>query len=194
MPNLRKFADHTGPLGLGTGDRLYTVYSFMNIIVASLGSLTWMFVFPRLKWRIKSYAYFFLAIHVLCAFWGTIGIAKIPVGFKHTAEFWFELAISAPATSALRSCNRVMYASMLPRGKEAHFTGLELTLDLAVGWINPLVMSVIQDRTHNLRFPMLPALFLFLVAIGFYVWFDIDKGIAESLKPFDEDDVSEEEN
>jgi MFS-type transporter involved in bile tolerance (Atg22 family) len=165
----------------------------MTIVVASMGSLTWMFVFPQLRWKIKTYAYGFLAVHILCALWGTIGISNANIGYKHAVEFWVELAISSPATSALRASNRVMYASMLPRGKEAHFTGLELTLDLAVGWINPLVQSVIQDRTHNLRYPMLPNLFLFLVATGFYIWFDIDKGIADSLKPFDEETVFEEE-
>ncbi|KAI1299713.1 autophagy-related protein 22 [Xylaria venustula] len=179
--------------GLGTGDRLYTVYSFLGVAIASIGSLTWMFLYPALPWKMKSYAYFFLAMHVFWCFWGTLGISNnIPIGFKHNAEFWVELAVLNPATSALRACNRVMYAAMIPRGKEAHFTGLELTLDLATGWINPLVQSVIQDATHNLRYPMLPNLFLFLVAIGFYIWFDMDKGIEDSMKPW-EGDVLEEQ-
>ncbi|KAJ2997491.1 hypothetical protein NUW58_g644 [Xylaria curta] len=182
--------------GLGTGDRLYTVYSFLGVVVASLGSLSWMFIYcnSSLTWRIKTYAYFFFALHVFWCFWGTLGISSnVPIGFKQTAEFWAELAILNPATSALRSCNRVMYAAMLPKGKEAHFTGLELTLDLAVGWINPLVQSIIQDRTHNLRYPILPNLFLFLVSGLFYLWFDIDKGIEDSKKPWiDEDRVEEQ--
>jgi hypothetical protein len=45
-----------------------------------------MFVFPRLRWKIKNYAYFFLSIHVLCALWGTIGISNAPIEYKHTAE------------------------------------------------------------------------------------------------------------
>jgi MFS-type transporter involved in bile tolerance (Atg22 family) len=79
-----------------------------------------------------------------------------------------------------------MYASMLPRGREAHFFGLELTLDLATGWVNPLVQSVIQNRTHNLRYPMLPNFFLLVIALCFYVWCDLEKGIKDSLKEFDE--------
>ncbi|KAJ8133283.1 hypothetical protein O1611_g339 [Lasiodiplodia mahajangana] len=174
--------------GLGSGDRLYTVYSFLGVAIASIGSLTWMFMYPALTWRMKSYAYFFFSLHILWCFWGTLGISNnVPIGFKHTAEFWVELAILNPATSALRACNRVMYAAMLPRGKEAHFTGLEITLGLATGWINPLVQSVIQDRTHNLRYPMLPNLFLFLLSAVFYFWFDMDKGIEDSKKPWSEE-------
>ncbi|KAI0444279.1 autophagy-related protein 22 [Xylaria telfairii] len=181
--------------GLGTGDRLYTVYSFLGVALASLGSLTWMFLYPVLTWKIKSYAYFFLIIHVVWCFWGTLGISNnVPIGFKHSAEFWVELAVLNPATSALRACNRVIYAAMIPRGKEAHFTGLEITLDFATGWINPLVQSVIQDATHNLRYPMLPNLFLFLVAGGFYLWFDVDKGIEDSMKPWEDDVVVGQED
>ncbi|KAI0814585.1 autophagy-related protein 22 [Xylaria sp. FL0064] len=174
--------------GLGSGDRLYTVYSFLGVAIASIGSLAWMFLYPALTWKMKSYAYFFFLIHILWCFWGTLGISdNVPIGFKHTAEFWVELAVLNPATSALRACNRVMYAAMLPRGREAHFTGLEITLGLATGWINPLVQSVIQDRTHNLRYPMLPNLFLFLLSAGFYLWFDMDKGIEDSKKPWIEE-------
>jgi hypothetical protein len=61
-----------------------------------------------------------------------------------------------------------------------------LTLDLATGWINPLVQSVIQNKTHNLRYPMLPNFFLLVVALGFYIWCDLEKGIKDSLQEFDE--------
>ncbi|KAI0163835.1 autophagy-related protein 22 [Xylariaceae sp. FL1272] len=182
--------------GLGTGDKLFTVYSFLGVVVASLGSLAWMFTYcnTSVSWRIKYYAYFFFAIHIFWCFWGTLGIgSNVPIGFKKSAEFWAELATLNPSTSALRACNRVMYAAMLPKGREAHFTGLEITLDLAVGWINPLVQSVIQDRTHNLRYPILPNLFLFLVSGAFYLWFDMEKGIADSKKPWIDGGEAEEE-
>ncbi|KAH4181068.1 autophagy-related protein [Parastagonospora nodorum] len=174
--------------GLGTGDRLYTVYTFMAVTTASIGSLTWMFVFPRTNIKIKTWAYCFLAINIFCIFWGCLGIGKnVKIGYKYVPEFWIEQTLFCMTSSALRSANRVMYASMLPRGREAHFFGLELTLDLATGWINPLVQSVIQDKTHNLRYPMLPNFFLLVAALGFYIWCDLEKGVKDSLKEFDDD-------
>ena len=149
-----------------------------------------MFVFRRFNWHIKNYAYIFLSINFACMLWGCIGISdKVAIGYKHVAEFWVEMALFAGTSSALRSCNRVMYASMLPKGREAHFFGLELTLDLATGWINPLVQGVIQSRTHNLRYPMLPSFFLLCVAIGFYVWVDLGKGMKEALMHFEAADA-----
>jgi MFS-type transporter involved in bile tolerance (Atg22 family) len=176
--------------GLGQGDRAYTVYTFTAVIFAVMGSVTWMFVFPHLKWNIKNYAYVFLSINTLCIFWGCLGISvNVPIGYKHTAEFWVEQFLFSSTFSALRATNRVIYSSMLPRGREAHFFGLESTLDLATGWISPLVQSVIQDRTHNLRYPMLPNLFLILIAAFFYYWTDLDKGIKDALTDFQDVDV-----
>lgn len=166
----------------------------MTVAVASIGSLTWMFIFPALKWKIKNYAYVFLSVNLFCVFWGCLGISNnVSIGYKNTAEFWVELAVFSSTSSALRSLNRAMYSSMLPRGREAHFFGLELTLNLATGWINPLVQSVIQNRTHNLRYPMLPNLFLMIAALGFYIWCDVDKGVKDSLVAFDDADPEKEE-
>lgn len=148
-----------------------------------MGSLTWMFTFPHTKIKVKTWAYTFIAVNITCIVWGALGInTHVPIGYKHRAEFWIEQVLFLSTSSALRSLNRVVYSSMLPRGREAQFFGLEIALDLATGWISPLVQGVIQDRTHNLRFPMIPNALLMLVALGFYVWVDIEKGIADALK------------
>ncbi|KAG9233568.1 autophagy-related protein 22-like protein [Amylocarpus encephaloides] len=167
--------------GLTSGDKIYTVYQFTNVICACVGSLSWMFLFPKFNLPIKRWAYIFLGVNIACVFWGTIGISEnVTIGYKHNAEFWVEQVLFMSTSSALRSLNRTMYASMLPRGGEAQFFGLELTLDLAVGWINPLVQGVIQNRTHNLRYPMLPNLFLMLIALGLYISVDVEKGRKEA--------------
>lgn len=72
---------------------------------------------------------------------------------------------------------------MLPKGTEAQFFGLEITLKLATWWIITLVQSVIQDQTHNLRFPMISNPLLMLVSLGMYVWLDVDKGIEDATIP-----------
>ena len=129
----------------------------------------------------KMLSYLFISVHVACALWGTIGISSnVGFGYKHVAEFWVEQILFATTTSALRSYNRMLYSSMIPHGAETQFFGLEITLDLATGWINPLLQGTIQNRTHNLRFPMIPNLILLLVALGFYAWVDVEKGKLEA--------------
>lgn len=156
----------------------------MMVTFACIGSLAWLFTFRRASLAIKHWAYAFLCVNTLCVLWGCIGISDAsPIGYKHQAEFWVADALFMGSSSALRSLNRVLYASLIPRGSEAAFFGLEITLDLATGWINPLVQGVIQDRTHNLRFPMLPNLLLMLVATGLYVWTDVEAGVRDAERP-----------
>ncbi|KAG5916375.1 hypothetical protein E4U42_007687, partial [Claviceps africana] len=170
--------------GIQRGSAIYTVYTFMMVIFACAGSLGWLATFGRTNLPVKHWAYLFLGVNTLCILWGCIGIMDAsPVGYKHQAEFWVADALFMSSSSALRSLNRVLYASLIPRGSEAAFFGLEITLDLATGWISPLVQGVIQDRTHNLRFPMLPNLLLMLVAVGLYAWTDVDGGVRDAERP-----------
>lgn len=166
-------------LGLGSSDPEYTVYSFMTVIIACLGSLLWMYMYPRLNIQIKTWGYFFLGIQVLSNFWGCLGTNKnvTAVGFMNAWEFWlFEVLFNASASS-MRSLNRVVYSSLLPEGNEAQYFGLEIMLGVATGWIGTLVNAIIQDRTGNPRYPFLPNLFVCLLSILLYYNVDFEKGM-----------------
>lgn len=169
--------------GIQRGSSVYTVYTFMTVLFACMGSLAWLFGFRYSRLRIKTWAYALLGVNMACVLWGCLGIADVPVGYKHQAEFWVADFFFMSSGSALRSLNRVLYASLMPRGSEAAFFGLEMTLDLATGWINPLVQGAIQNRTHNLRFPMVPNLVLMVLALGLYAWVDVDRGMADAEAP-----------
>ncbi|KAH3676450.1 hypothetical protein WICPIJ_009106 [Wickerhamomyces pijperi] len=185
-------------LGIGSSDPEYTVYTFMSYVVASIGSLLWMFLYPRLPIGIKTWAYIFLGISLFTNFWGCLGISSnVPIGFKHRAEFWvFEILYTA-STSSLRSLNRVLYSTLLPEGEEAQYFGLEVMLGVAVGWIGTLVNATIQDRTGNDRYPFLPNLFLVVISIVLYIICDTEKGmqqvdkvVSESLNEDSNSDLS----
>ncbi len=184
-------------LGLGTTDGEYTIYTFMSYIVASIGSLAWMFLYPRTRLGIKGWAYIFLSINLFTNFWGCLGISNnLTVGFKHRAEFWVFEIFFVSSSSALRSLNRVLYSTLLPEGNEAQYFGLEIFLGVATGWIGTLVIAVIQDRTGNDRYPFLPNLFLVMISAGIYFWVDAEKWMREAQKLVskDSDEESEEED
>ncbi|KAF5100467.1 hypothetical protein DV451_002568 [Geotrichum candidum] len=181
-------------LGLGNSDKEYTIYSFMTPFVACIGSLSWMYLYPRLTLHIKTWAYGFLFLSIFTIFWGCLGIGEhINVGFKHRAEFWVFEVVYVSSSSAMRSLNRALYSSLLPEGSEAQYFGLEIVLGVATGWIGTLVNATIQNRTGNLRYPMLPNVFLACIALGFYIWVDTDKGMRDAEKLVDEDGTSEVE-
>ncbi|ODV80074.1 MFS general substrate transporter [Suhomyces tanzawaensis NRRL Y-17324] len=178
-------------LGLGSSDAEYTVYTFMSYVVASIGSLCWMWLYPRTKIGIKSWGYGFLAFSLFSNFWGCLGISShTKVGFKHRWEFWiFEVFYSA-SSSALRSLNRTVYSTLLPEGEEAQYFGLEIMLGVATGWIGKLVNATIQDRTNNDRYPFLPNLFLALASIILYYFVDFEKGMKDAEKLIQEEDTA----
>ncbi|RAK98511.1 MFS transporter [Aspergillus ibericus CBS 121593] len=170
--------------GFSRSSGVYSVWSFTSVIFACTGSLTFLFLYPRVHLPVKSWAYVLLTINILCVLWGCLGInPHVPIGYKHQVEFWIEQVLFMSSSSALRAYNRAIYSSLIPKHAEAQFFGLEITLDLATGWINPLVMGVIQDRTHNLRFPMIPNLLLMVVGLGCYVWVDMGRGLMQARVP-----------
>jgi MFS-type transporter involved in bile tolerance (Atg22 family) len=133
---------------------------------------------------IKTWAYTFLVVNILCLLWGCIGISShVSIGYKHAAEFWVQQALFMSSSGALSAYNRALYSALIPRGSEAQFFGLEITLDLATGWINSLVQGVIQNRTHNLRFPIIPNMLLMFIALVMYYSVNVDKGIEEARTP-----------
>ncbi|CCH45675.1 Autophagy-related protein [Wickerhamomyces ciferrii] len=176
-------------LGIGNSDSEYTVYTWMSYVLASLGSLAWMFAYPRTRLTIKQWAYSFLSISFFTNFWGCLGInSNTKVGFKHRWEFWvFEVFYSA-SSSAMRSLNRTLYSSMLPEGEEAQYFGLEIMLGVAVGWIGDLVNATIQDRTGNDRYPFLPNLFLVLISLILYAVCDSEQEMRDVKKIREEEE------
>ncbi|ODV66556.1 hypothetical protein HYPBUDRAFT_157712 [Hyphopichia burtonii NRRL Y-1933] len=182
-------------LGLGSSDSEYTVYTFISYITASLGSLTWMFLYPRTQIKMKTWGYGFLGFSLFTNFWGCLGInSKTKVGFKHRWEFWvFEVLYSA-TSSAQRSLNRTLYSTLLPEGEEAQYFGLEVMLGVATGWIGSLVNAAIQDRTNNDRFPFLPNLILVGVSIFLYYLSDTEQGMKDVSKLVEENISEVNEN
>jgi MFS-type transporter involved in bile tolerance (Atg22 family) len=142
-----------------------------------------MYAFPRVKIPIKTWLFVFLGVNVFCIFWGCLGISgKSAIGLKYAAEFWVIQVLFMSTNSALLAYNRVMFASFIPHGSEALFSGLIFILDLCTGWVLPLIQARIQDSTHNLRYSMLLSLGLMVASISFFIWFRVEKGTREAGK------------
>lgn len=159
------------------------MFTLIGIIASCVGTLGWMYAFPRVKIPIKSWLFAFLGTNIFCIFWSCIGISsKSAVGLKHTAEFWVIQVLFTSTNSAMLAYNRVIFASFIPHGSEALFSGLIFILDLCTGWIMPIIQGRIQNDTHNLRYSMLLSLGLMVASVYFFVWFSVDKGTRQAHK------------
>ncbi|RYP03231.1 hypothetical protein DL764_005278 [Monosporascus ibericus] len=175
------FLETTG-LDLAAG--AFSVFILLGIVAGCVGSLAWMYAFPRVSTPIKTWLYTFLGVNIFCVFWGCVGIsARSAIGLKWPAEFWVIQVLFMSTNSALLGYNRVVFASFIPKGSEALLSGLIFILDLVTGWILPLIQGVIQDTTHNLRYSMLLSLGLMVASVPFFVWVRVEKGTKEAGKP-----------
>lgn len=176
-------------LGIGSSDAEYSVWQFINLIVACLGPLAWRYIQAKVCSQgdnkknikfLKISLYSMMAFGTFTNFWGCLGVnSNSKVGFKHRAEFWVFLIFFVSTSSSIRSLNRVVYSAMLPRGKENQYFGLEIMLGLCVGWSESLIIGVIQDRTGNDRMPFIPNTVLYAVALCVFLFVDVEKGMKQ---------------
>ena len=167
--------------GISFGAKEFTVFTLIGIIAACLGTLGWMYAFPHVRIPIKTWLFAFLGANIFCVFWGCIGISgSSAVGLKHTAEFWVIQVLFMSTNCALLAYNRVVFASFIPHGSEALFSGLIFILDLCTGWVLPVIQARIQDSTHNLRYSMLLCLGLMVASVFFFIWVNVEKGTREA--------------
>lgn len=167
-----------------SGGGIFAVFTLVGTVAACLGSLGWMWAFPRVRTPVKSWLYLLLGINLFCIFWGCLGVsANTAVGLKHAPEFWVLHVIYMAASSTMLAYNRVVFASFIPKGSEALLSGLIFILDLCTGWIMPLIQGEIQNSTGDLHYSMLLSLGLMAASVPFFVWVRVDKGVAQAEKP-----------
>lgn len=74
-----------------------------------------------------------------------------PIGLNQTWEVWVVSVYNGLLLGAVQSYARVMFAELLPPGKEAQFFGLYSLTGRGSAWIGPLVTATLADWTHELR-------------------------------------------
>ncbi|TPX41640.1 hypothetical protein SeMB42_g05486 [Synchytrium endobioticum] len=93
--------------------------------------------------------------------WGGLGLVPgSPIGLRTLNEFVIISAWYGFMLSAQQSFSRVLYADMVPVGKESEFFALYEVSDKGSSWIGPLISAAATDLTHNNRYA-----FLFLIPL-----------------------------
>ena len=170
-------------LGIGSSDIHFSVFTLTSYILACLGSLLWMYLYPRCKITIKTWGYLFLTFSVFSNFWGCLGIRNLsPIGFKNAPEYWIFIALYSSSSSAIRALNRTVYSTLLPVGNEAQYFGLEIILSVATSWLGAFLIAIIQDKSNNDRIPFLLNQGLVVISLLFYSRVDTEKGMLDVNK------------
>ncbi|KAI8053902.1 autophagy-related protein 22-like protein [Syncephalis plumigaleata] len=138
-------------------------------ISAAVGVYFWLFIQRRFNLTTKTMLIMICAIYTLMPIYGLLGFFA-PFGLKHQAEIWVMSIASGLLLGAVQSYARVMFADLLPPGRENEFFSLYEITDKGAAWIGPLVTAAIADATEELRYAFCLLIVMLLMPV-FLTWF-----------------------
>ncbi|WWC59816.1 uncharacterized protein I303_102378 [Kwoniella dejecticola CBS 10117] len=160
----------------------YTAYSITGTASAIIGSTTFYFLFPRLKYTLRQWSIVAYSIPCVVCLWCMFGLnGDSPIGFKHRIEFYIAQVLLNICTAILAPLFRVLFPELFPTGDEIKYFEFQLVLSLGTVWIPQVVDGPIVDRTNNQRLPSIVAFVFFVVAAVLAWWTDDKKGSKAAL-------------
>ncbi|AGO10801.1 AaceriAFR714Wp [[Ashbya] aceris (nom. inval.)] len=107
-------------------------------------------------------------IYLICwagviPFYGTLGFVFQSIGLKHPFEMYILAVWYGISMGGLAAVSRSVFSLLIPRGRESTFFSLFSITDKGSSVVGPLLIGLITDKTHNIRYSFY-FLFLFVVA------------------------------
>ncbi|KAL1918773.1 uncharacterized protein VTP21DRAFT_2795 [Calcarisporiella thermophila] len=147
--------------------------------VAMLGNYFWLFIQRKTKLRTKSMMMILMFLYLLVPVYGLLGFA-LPIGLKSIPELYVVAGVHGLLLGASQSYIRVLFAELIPSGYENEFFALYEITDKGSSWLGPLVIGVISQATHELRYSMIFIFGMFLLALVIMSLVNMEKGKKEA--------------
>lgn len=92
-----------------------------------------------------------MGLFSLLPLYGLCGFFTTAFGFHSINEIWGVCVYHGLMIGAMQSYSRVLYAELVPIGKENEFFAFYQTIEKGSAWIGPLVTGAIGEWAHDLR-------------------------------------------
>ncbi|KAJ1343828.1 hypothetical protein BSLG_001639 [Batrachochytrium salamandrivorans] len=114
---------------------------------------------------------------VLCSY-GILGFFTKPgtFGLRSGVEIFPLAAYHGFLLGATQSSCRVLFSELLPPGYESEFFSLYEITDKGSAWVGPLIVGLIDDKTHNKRNSFFFLLTMLVLPIFIFGCIDLEKG------------------
>lgn len=156
------------------------------VVVCAVGGLL---AVPRIlqtpAWGIDSKRALCLVVASACAIplYGLLGFVSTHVGLHHAWEMyvlatWYGVVLGAVAT-----LTRSIYLTLIPTGLESTFFSLFAVTDKGSSIVGPIIVGLITDTTHELRYCfvwLLAGLLIGLACLHYGV--DVDQGAKDAAR------------
>ncbi|KAF9980966.1 Autophagy protein 22 [Modicella reniformis] len=145
---------------------------------ALIGTYIWLFIQRQFKLTSKqmlliiSTAFVLVPVYVLAGFSGVFGLV-------YKVEIWPCLVYFGLMLGPFQSFSRVMYAALVPKGKESEFFSLYGITDKSSSWLGPLITGAIIEN-NDTRWGFVFPLCMMLFPLVLIMWVDVEKGIKDA--------------
>ncbi|KAH7052490.1 autophagy-related protein 22-like protein [Linnemannia elongata] len=159
---------------------LLMVGAILVPLSALIGTYLWLFIQRRLNLTSKqtllaiSVCFALVPIYVLIGFSGVFGLV-------YKVEIWPTLIYFGLMLGAFQSFSRVLYASLIPRNKEAEFFSLYGITDKSSSWLGPLITGAIIEN-NDTRWGFVFPLAMMVIPLFIIWWVDVERGISDAEK------------
>jgi MFS transporter, UMF1 family len=101
-------------------------------------------------------------------------------GVQTTRQAWVLAAVIAIVLGGSQALSRSLYASMIPRGREAAFFGIYEIADRGTSWIGPMLFGLVVATTNSYRSAMLSLIVLFVIGMVLLVLTDVERAVKDA--------------
>jgi len=160
---------------LGVPKNYLIIAAMVVPLSALLGNYFWLWVQKKLDWTSRAMIILISGLYCVLPIYGLLGFI-MNIGLRHSWEVWPIAIYNGFLLGAIQSFCRVMFASLLPPGRETEFFALYEITDKGSAWIGPLVIGIIADHTHNKRYAFWFLLGMLFIPILVLLTTDIVEG------------------
>lgn len=165
--------------------------------VAIIGTYVWYYVQVKiLKWKTRSMILLLSVFYCLLPLYGIIGFFSPTFGLRQQWEVWLCASWHGFFLGALGSYCRVLFAELVPKGRESEFFAFFEITDKGSAWIGPAVVALITN-SYDMRYSFVFLFINMLLPIGLIYFVDVEKGKEEAMRFLElemEEDYSEEKH
>ncbi|KAG0306723.1 Autophagy protein 22 [Dissophora globulifera] len=145
---------------------------------ALVGTYLWLFIQRKFNLSSKRTLFIISAAFVLVPVYVLIGFSGV-FGLVYKVEVWPTLIYFGLMLGAFQSFSRVMYASLIPKGKESEFFSLYGITDKSSSWLGPLITGFIIEN-NDTRWGFIFPLCMMVLPLLLIMWVDVEKGIKDA--------------
>ncbi|GJJ75301.1 MFS transporter, UMF1 family [Entomortierella parvispora] len=160
------------------GNTLLMVGAIVVPVAALIGTYIWLFIQRTFHLTSKQVLIIISCLYVLVPVYVLIGFSG-KIGLVHEWEVWMVLPYFGLMLGSSQSYSRVLYASLIPRGKESEFFSLYGITDKSSSWLGPLITGAIISN-HDTRWGFIFPLVMMFIPIFIISWVKVEKGINDA--------------